>query len=329
MIDFNALTNDLANTPVREFTESFKTAVKSRLKAYTHGELEQWQELISNLPDLQTDNIEINSAVSVGNLNQLKQQLNQQQIDDFIAELKKLHPWRKGPFELFGIHIDTEWRSDWKWDRILPHLSCLKNRTVLDVGCGNAYHCWRMLGQGANAVIGIDPSQKFLAQFAIIKKYLGKKPVHLLPIGVEDMPQDMGNKGFDTVFSMGVLYHRKSPINHLLELKNLLGRKGELVLETLVIDGDVNQVLLPGERYAQMRNVWFLPSCAALEHWMERCGFKNIRTVDVNQTSVEEQRATEWMHFHSLKNYLDPNDKNKTIEGYPAPKRATIIAEKS
>lgn len=140
------------------------------------------------------------------------------------------------------------------------------------------------------------------------------------------MPVEITNNGFDTVFSMGVLYHRKSPIDHLLELKNLLGPNGELVLETLIIDGNENQVLLPKGRYAQMRNVWFIPSAKALELWLIKCGYKNVRVVDINQTSLLEQRATEWMHFHSLENYLDPNDNNKTIEGYPAPKRVIIVA---
>jgi tRNA (mo5U34)-methyltransferase len=143
---------------------------------------------------------------------------------------------------------------------------------------------------------------------------------------MEDVPRPL--KAFDTTFSMGVLYHRKSPINHLMELKNLLAPKGELVLETLIIDGDENQVLVPKGRYAQMRNVWFIPSAKALELWLTKCGFKNVRTVDINQTNLKEQRATPWMHFHSLENYLDPNDINKTIEGYPAPKRVIVIANK-
>ena len=49
--------------------------------------------------------------------------------------------------------------------------------------------------------------------------------------------------------------------------------------------------------------------------------------VDLNQTSLEEQRATEWMRFNSLKDFLDPDDVNKTAEGYPAPLRAVIVAE--
>ncbi|WP_196137967.1 tRNA 5-methoxyuridine(34)/uridine 5-oxyacetic acid(34) synthase CmoB [Aliikangiella sp. G2MR2-5] len=326
MIDFEQLANDLQSTPIVDIKDNLISAVKSRLASYTHGELDEWDDLINRLPALKTDAIDLKSGVSVGSSDSIEKQLSSNQKQAFIDDLKILHPWRKGPFNLFGIHIDTEWRSDWKWERLLPHISSLSNRTVLDVGCGNGYHCWRMLGEDAKFVLGIDPSQKFLAQFSVIKKYVGPAPVHLLPIGIEDMPNEMGKKGFDTVFSMGVLYHRKSPIDHLLELKNMLGKKGELILETLVIDGDENQVLVPKGRYAQMRNVWFIPSVKALELWLLKCGFTNIRTVDINQTSLDEQRATGWMHFHSLANYLDPTDKTLTVEGYPAPKRAILVA---
>ncbi|WP_444994072.1 tRNA 5-methoxyuridine(34)/uridine 5-oxyacetic acid(34) synthase CmoB [Aliikangiella sp. IMCC44359] len=326
MINFDLLKKDLKNSSIESWSEFFVAATEKKLAEYTHGELKQWQTLIAQLPILSSEKIELINQVGIGSKAELEAQLNSGQISQFIEQLKQLHPWRKGPFDLYGIHIDTEWRSDWKWERIKNHIASLKNRTILDVGCGNGYHCWRMLGEEAKFVLGIDPSQKFLAQFSIIKKYLGQQPVHLLPLGIEDMPEAMGKNGFDTVFSMGVLYHRKSPINHLLELKNLIRPQGELVLETLIIEGDENQVLVPHDRYAQMRNVWFLPSTEALKRWMSRCGFKNIQVVDINQTSIKEQRTTDWMHFHSLKDYLDPNDNNLTIEGYPAPKRATLIA---
>lgn len=326
MINFAALKSDLIGSNIEVWTDILAMAVDKKLAEYTHGELEQWKTLINALPKLSADQIELKQAVNVGSAQELNNKLSEKEIAHFILQLKQLHPWRKGPFEFFGINIDTEWRSDWKWDRLKPHISSLKNRTVLDVGCGNGYHCWRMLGEDAKLVIGIDPSQKFLAQFSVFKNYLAHLPIHLLPLGIEDMPNQSSNYGFDTVFSMGVLYHRKSPLTHLIELKNLLAPNGELILETLVIDGDEQQVLMPKDRYAQMRNVWFIPSTSMLELWLARCGFKNIRTVDVNQTSIDEQRSTEWMTFHSLSDYLDPLDKNKTIEGYPAPKRAIFIA---
>jgi tRNA (mo5U34)-methyltransferase len=231
----------------------------------------------------------------------------------------------QGPFDLFGVHVDTEWRSDWKWSRVAPHLD-LKGKRILDVGCGNGYYMWRMLGAGADSVIGVDPNWLFFCQFQAVQRYLQQEAAWHLPFPFEDLPPNL--EGFDTVFSMGVFYHRRSPIEHLLALKDCLVKGGELVLETLVIEGDSNQVLVPEDRYAQMRNVWFLPSVPALERWLRRAGFSDVRCVDVSVTTVEEQRATEWMKYQSLSDFLDPNDHSKTIEGLPAPMRAVIVAKK-
>ena len=287
-----------------------------------HGTSAKWQKIIQEL-DLPTPSVcDFNAdTVKIGHANDI----SVEQQHQLRAKLMEFHPWRKGPYDLFGIHIDTEWRSDWKWQRLKDHISPLENRLVLDVGCGNGYHCWRMLGAGAKAVIGVDPTLINVMQFALIKKLQGTAPVHLIPIGLEAIPP--GTKLFDSVFSMGVLYHRRSPIDHLLELKETLRSGGELILETLIINGKLGEALLPKDRYAKMRNVWFLPSCDTLISWMERCGFKNIRLVNVNQTSIEEQRTTEWMTFYSLKNFLDPENPDLTCEGLPAPKRAIIIAE--
>ena len=240
--------------------------------------------------------------------------------------LQELNPWRKGPYFVHDIHIDTEWRSDWKWDRVLPHLAPLKDRLILDVGCGNGYHCWRMLGAGAKRVIGIDPSPRFIVQFHMIKHFAGADyPIDVLPVGIEDVPEKL--QAFDTVFSMGVFYHRRSPMDHLLELKNTLRPGGQLVLETLVIEGKLGDVLVPEDRYGKMNNVWFLPSCDTMLSWLRKMGFNNPRVVDVCPTTTEEQRATEWMRFHSLPEFLHPEIPSLTAEGHPAPIRAVFVAE--
>jgi len=327
MIDYKQLTKDFNDTDLAQFADLWPRAVEQKMTGFTHGYLEQWQQLMQDLPDLVSDQLQLKAQVSVGSQEELDLQLTREQQQLFIEQLKTLAPWRKGPFNIYGIDIDTEWRSDWKWDRLLPYISPLQDRTIIDVGCGNGYHCWRMLGEGAKAILGIDPTQKFLAQFGVIKRYLGQDlPVHLLPLGIEDMPTFVENEGVDTVFSMGVLYHRKSPIDHLLELKGLLKPGGELVLETIVIDGDEQSVLVPQGRYAQMRNIWFLPSAKALALWLRKCGFKTVDIVDVATTSLDEQRSTPWMDFHSLSDFLDADDKSKTREGYNAPKRAILIA---
>jgi tRNA (mo5U34)-methyltransferase len=286
-----------------------------------HGDLADWFSIIEDLPDVTAPCRQLDSdAIQIGCPEDLTS-LEQQQLEQ---NLRSLHPWRKGPYNLFGIHMETEWRSDWKWNRLKDHIAPLKHRTVLDIGCGNGYHCWRMLGAGAKAVIGVDPMLLNVMQFLAIKKLHGDAPIHVLPLGIEHIPA--GLKAFDTVFSMGVLYHRRSPIDHLMELRDVLQSGGELVLETLVIDGKLGEMLLPEDRYARMRNVWFLPSCAMLESWLRRCGFKNIRLVDVTTTRTEEQRSTDWMRFHSLKDFLDPENPHLTTEGLPAPKRAIFLA---
>ena len=241
--------------------------------------------------------------------------------------LMQFHPWRKGPFCFFDQFIDTEWRSDLKWNRIQSHLD-LQGHMVLDVGCGNGYYGWRMLHAGATWVCGLDPFLLYVMQYEVIRKYASSvQHNYVLPVGDDVLVRDL--RVFDTVFSMGVLYHRTSPIDHLQTLWHALKPGGQLVLETLVIDDHQASVLVPEGRYAKMRNVWFIPSVAMLHRWLKRTGFRNMVTVDVTPTTTSEQRATDWMQFESLPNFLDPADSNLTIEGYPGPLRATIIAQRS
>ena len=287
-----------------------------------HGKQSEWQQALMDLPtvdavkwDLMQAHVSVQSSQSLMSVQQAK----------LLASVQALIPWRKGPYNLFGLEIDTEWRSDWKWQRVAPHLSDLTGRLVLDVGCGSGYHMWRMLGAGAAAVIGLDPTSLFNAQFALFKHYAEHAPIWMLPLKSEDLP-DFKQKGFDTVFSMGVLYHRRDPLGHLQELRRALRAGGELVLETLIVEGDQMTALMPEDRYAKMRNVWFIPSIEMLKLWLRRLNFQNIRVVDVNQTSIQEQRCTDWSKGESLADYLDKTNPNLTIEGYPAPVRATLIA---
>ena len=288
-----------------------------------HGDLLRWQKVVEDLPKLLPSEIDLVNGVRLG----CENDVSAADRHLLASALQELHPWRKGPFQLFGITLDTEWRSDWKWDRLKEHIAPLANRHVLDVGCGNGYYCWRMLGAGAKLVLGIDPTLLSVMQFQAVSKLHGEAGIYVLPLGIEAVPADIGC--FDTVFSMGVLYHRRSPIDHLLELKGCLRPGGELVLETLVVEGGGDRVLVPEGRYAQMRNVWFLPSCAALMQWMRRCGFQNIKLVSVTKTTQDEQHSTDWMRFNSLQDFLDPLNENLTCEGLPAPVRAIFVANNS
>ena len=285
----------------------------------THGDFPRWYQALQGLPDIEPQSRDFHGSLRIGEASQLDP-IDSEQLK---STLMHLHPWRKGPLTLFGIQIDTEWRSDWKWNRVLPHISPLAGRRVLDVGCGNGYHCWRMAGHEAGLVLGIEPSVLFNLQFYVVKKYCSDAPVFLLPNKLEELPSRL--HAFDTVFSMGVLYHRREPIEHLEELRNCLQPGGELVLETLMAEGE-DLFPEPGERYARMGNIWNVPCSSTLLDWMREAGFTNARLVDVNRTSTEEQRSTDWMQFESLAQSLDPNDQLLTVEGYPAPLRGIVVA---
>ncbi|WP_039056648.1 tRNA 5-methoxyuridine(34)/uridine 5-oxyacetic acid(34) synthase CmoB [Enterobacter sp. Bisph1] len=322
MIEFGRFYQQIATGTLAHWLETLPAQIAAWQRESLHGQFKQWNNAVEFLPTIVPVQLDLLHSVTAASA----EPLSAGQLKGMETLLRNLMPWRKGPFSLYGIDIDTEWRSDWKWERVRPHLSPLKGRTILDVGCGSGYHLWRMVGEGAQLAVGIDPTQLFLCQFEAVRKLLGDdRRAHLLPLGIEQLP---ALNAFDTVFSMGVLYHRRSPLEHLWQLKDQLVKEGELVLETLVIEGDENSVLVPGERYAQMRNVYFIPSAAALKNWLEKCGFVDVRIVDMGVTSLEEQRRTSWMVTESLADFLDPNDSSKTLEGYPAPVRAVLIARK-
>jgi tRNA (mo5U34)-methyltransferase len=313
-IDYSGFYERLNGTDLEPWTGLLPERIAHGLRTERHGLLPQWEAVLAKLPTTSSTSVELKTELRVDG----------PVINGLEALLKSFHPWRKGPYHIHGMHIDTEWRSDWKWERVTAHLQPLEGRTILDVGCGNGYHCWRMAGEGAKLVVGIDPSPLFVCQFFSMKHFIRNPRAWVLPLGIEDLPEAPG--AFDTVFSMGVLYHRKDPFEHLAKLKSFLRPGGELVIETLVVDGPEGHVLVPEGRYAKMRNVWNIPSIPTLEQWLHQSGLKNVRTVDISTTSTEEQRSTNWMTFESLPDYIDPDDPAKTVEGHPAPKRAIVIA---
>jgi tRNA (mo5U34)-methyltransferase len=320
---FEPFLDRLVRTGLGSWRETLAERTALRLGAQAHGDLPRWEQALARLPDLPSGRARLDGPrVGIEGSGPLDADLGRSLAEALMA----LHPWRKGPFSIQGLHIDTEWRSDLKWDRVSGAIAPLPGRVVLDVGCGNGYHGWRMLGAGARLVLGIDPTLLFVVQWLAVNRYLGRDDLAVLPLGLEDLPDDL--TGFDTVFSMGVLYHRRSPIDHLLDLRRLLRPGGELVLETLVLAGEGDRVLVPQGRYAAMRNVWFIPTVDALVIWLRRCGFAAIRVIDARRTAADEQRSTDWMRFRSLPDHLDPKNPSLTIEGHPAPVRAVLIANR-
>ena len=240
------------------------------------------------------------------------------------TQLEQLCPWRKGPYNIFGIDIDSEWQSWMKWERLESHIGNLKGKRILDIGSSNGYYMFKMAAGNPLMVMGVEPQSSFYFQYLAIQKFLKQENVFCLPVPHDQLPKM--DRYFDTIFCMGVLYHRKSPIEMLKSIYDSMKSGGELILENLVIDSKQNICLFPKNRYAKMRNIFFIPDLLVVESWLLRAGFTNIRCVDIEKTSVKEQRKTRWIHTETLSDFLDPDNSDKTIEGYPAPVRAIFIA---
>ncbi len=242
-----------------------------------------------------------------------------------LAVLEDYRPWRKGPFRLFGIDLDSEWVSFLKWNRVKDRIASLADRRVLDIGSSCGYYLFRMAAAKPALALGLEPYLTYYFQYRLLQHYAKVPGLFCLPVKFEELPPMPGY--FDTVFSMGVLYHRRSPVDTLVGMRKVLRRGGELVLETLIIDGEGDLALCPAERYAKMNNVYFLPTVPCLSNWLRRAGFDHIRCLDVTRTTGAEQRRTGWVQTESLSDFLHPSDPTRTVEGYPAPLRAIFLAQ--
>ena len=337
----------LRGTPLAAWAGPLYQLAAARLQPARHGDLDAWIEALAQLPVLPPGTLILDQPC-VGLIGE--QPLPAALSAQLRQALDQLHPWRKGPFCLQGIKIDAEWRSDWKWARLAEAISPLMGRRLLDVGCGNGYYGLRALGAGAELVLGIDPTPRFVLQFLALEQLMNTKRLAVFPLADDDLPGlcAVAAGGFDTLFSMGVLYHRRDPLQHLARLRDCLRPGGELVLETLVTDRPESEravealastgtaaasrpspscpLLRPPGRYARMRNLHAIPSIATLVDWLEASGFSDIQLVDLSRTTTDEQRSTPWMRFQSLADFLDPQDPRLTIEGHPAPVRALLLA---
>jgi len=286
-----------------------------------NGNIPKWSQAIDTIDALPKGKISLKKPYISINKDCIDSEL-------LMDALYKLVPWRKGPFMINGLALESEWDGDMKWQRISKHIKPLKNKRVLDVGAGNGYFTLRMAMEGAKRALGIDPFLLFNYQFRAIKSMI-ESPLNalLLPMKLEEIPK---KPIFDTVFSMGVLYHQRDHMAHLSQLKEMMAPDAEFVIETLVVEGPEDYVLVPKGRYAQMRNVYSIPSIKTLKSWLNDANFNNVRVVDVNKTTTEEQRKTAWIGENgaSLEDFLDPLDDSLTIEGYPAPTRAIVVCDR-
>lgn len=292
-----------------------------RQKWYDNPRFEKSMQAVNKLKPLKCE-----YSVEQGHFKLTNTTISEADKENYISIAKELIEWRKGPFELFGEKIESEWRSDYKWDRIVSKLPDMQGKTILDIGCNNGYFMFRMLEHNPKVVLGIDPVIPFENQFKFIQNFTQAPNLFFKLWGVEHLK--LMPNSFDIIFSMGILYHHRHPLEQLMDCRESLKPGGTLILETIGIDSEEAISLTPSGSYAHMPNVWFVPSLPCLLNWLERCKFIDIEVVSTQWGETNEQRSSEYAPSASFESYLDPNDSSKTIEGYPAPKRYCIKARR-
>jgi len=294
---------------------------EERAKWFEWKNIKPMQEALNNIKkiNIENQNISYGDWVTINNVD-----LKQEQLNIIEKNAKSLIPWRKGPFNLCGVKIDSEWQSNLKYNLLEPYFN-LENKIVADVGCNNGYYMFRMLEQKPKKLVGFDPSPIFNTQFDIVNHFI-KSDIKYELLGVEHL--EFYEHKFDTIFMLGVLYHRSDPIASLKSLFRALNKGGELIVDSFMIDGDDEVALMPKDRYAMIPNIYFIPTVNCFKNWLSRAGFKDIELLEITQTDDKEQRVTDWTFDQSLNNFLDSDDLSKTVEGYPAPKRAYLKAKK-
>jgi len=296
------------------------TLREERKKWLTWKNIIPYQEAIKALPSYEHVEVKLGDRVEV-----ILSDLREKDTHQIENTARLMKPWRKGPFQLNDLFIDSEWQSQIKYNLLEPHFN-LKDKIVGDIGCNNGYYLFRMLSHKPKKLIGFDPSAIYYSQFQFLNHFIKSDIVYEL-LGVEHV--EFYEHKFDTLFCLGVLYHRSDPVAMLKSLFKGLNKGGELILDTFMIDGEEEMCLTPRDRYSKIPNIYFVPTVPALINWCHRAGFESVEVLETMVTEANEQRKTEWIDTQSLEDYLDPNDKTKTVEGYPAPKRVYIKALKA
>jgi tRNA (mo5U34)-methyltransferase len=293
---------------------------EERQKWLTWKNIKPYQEAIKALPEFSNVELTLGDRVELQIPN-----LSSDEAEQIKQTALLMKPWRKGPFQFNELFIDSEWQSQIKYNLLEPHFN-LKGKIVGDIGCNNGYYLFRMLSHEPKKLIGFDPSAIYYSQFQFINHFVKSDIVYEL-LGVEHV--EFYEYKFDTLFCLGVLYHRSDPVAMLKSLFKGLNKGGELILDTFMIDGEEEICLTPKDRYSKIPNIYFVPTVNALKNWCYRAGFETVEVLEIMKTEHNEQRKTEWIDTQSLEDFLDPNDPAKTVEGYPAPKRVYIKAIKS
>ncbi|WP_306350377.1 class I SAM-dependent methyltransferase [Flavobacterium sp. '19STA2R22 D10 B1'] len=111
-----------------------------------------------------------------------------------------------------------------EWHILQKMLPDFKNKRVLDLGCGFGWHCQYAAEQGAASVVGIDISERMLAE-ARKKNNFSNVEYKLIPIEDIDCPAE----SFDIVISSLAFHYLESFNSICQKVNHCLAQGGSFV----------------------------------------------------------------------------------------------------
>jgi len=157
--------------------------------------------------------------------------------DDDLSRLNALLPWHAFTVDAHGRRFgSTAWEG--KRDRpetipdrrvlLLHERICLSDQHVLEIGCFEGIHTIA-LSDYAQKVTAIDARIENVVKTIVRCAMFGHHPT-VFKYNVEDRPLKVELLQCDVAFHVGVLYHLKDPVEHLLDLASVT--KKAVLLDT-------------------------------------------------------------------------------------------------
>ncbi|MFK7891671.1 MAG: DUF1698 domain-containing protein, partial [Granulosicoccus sp.] len=111
--DNNAFCQALSQTALHGWSEQIGQSVLAQ-QTLKNGHLPRWEAAVAALPE---PRMPCAYHLHEGAIH-IECNFSESETTRARTALEQLCPWRKGPFQFDTIAIDTEWRSDWKWERL-------------------------------------------------------------------------------------------------------------------------------------------------------------------------------------------------------------------
>jgi tRNA (mo5U34)-methyltransferase len=226
----------------------------------------------------------------------MTQSMSRSEIERQVAALA---PWFHN-IDLDGVmtapgHFLGDYPRE-KWLRFADAIPRdLSAKTVLDIGCNAGFYSIEMKRRGADRVVAIDSSDRYLSQARFVAKVMGAE--------IEVRKLDVCAVGglrtkFDIVLFMGVLYHLRHPLLALdLLHEHVVGdtmifqslQRGSRDIEPVAKDYPFSEkeifdragfpkMHFVEHRYAKDDTNWWIPNRACIEAMLRSAGFEIAET---------------------------------------------------